>query len=143
MKTKNRILSFTSILLVAVYLAGSAGVLIVKHTCSSCGLSEYHTEFFSAESAHDGCNCSHESNNCHSESGENMEAGCCSFQSDKLTLTDNLNSKVYSISISSIPAVINESITSDDLRLNHKPLATICNKHGGRDIIRQTCQLLI
>jgi hypothetical protein len=142
-KKKSVILSVVSVFLIILFMVGSTGAVIVKHTCLACGLSEFHTEFYSSELSHDGCSCDNITSSCHSEDKESLEPGCCTFQSDKLSLADYTTSKLVNIVVISLPSISLQSVLINDIQVKPEPTIIIHNKHGGRDLLRSVCQLLI
>lgn len=143
MKRRSTILSITSGFLILLFLIGSSGAVIVEHTCYSCGLSDLHTEFFSNYSQNNDCLCDHKTTSLPSRDGNSFKSVCCTFNFEKLSLTEyNLNTLI-DFSIVSTPVLSHLYISSDYPQ--EKPVSPIIihNKHGGREILKSACQLII
>ena len=121
----------------------SSGAVIVEHTCYSCDLSDLHTEFFSNYSQNHNCFCDHKTTSLPSWDENSFKSVCCTFNFEKLSLTEyNLNTLI-DFSVVSTPVLSHLYISSDYQQ--EKPVCPIIihNKHGGRDILRSACQLII
>ena len=143
MKRRNTIYSITSVFLIIVIMVGSTGAVIVKHTCDSCGLSDFHTEFYSSVPAHHSCSCIEETSSCHNDHEEALQPGCCTFTSEKLSLTEYNNTKFINLSVVILPVLSCNSITPDENQEKPLSITEFHNKHGGRDVLRSSCQLII
>lgn len=142
-KKRNAISSLISALLIIVLLTGSTGAVIVKHSCISCGLSDFHTEIFSSAHAHHACDCEQDKSSCHNHKEEAVTQECCTFTSEKLTLTDYNKTTLINLSVVSFPLLSCRILTSEPGQ--EKPLypVDIHNKHGGRDVLITNCQFII
>jgi len=143
MKKRNVILSITSVLLILLFLAGSTGAVIVKHSCISCGLSDFHTEVFSSVHSHHSCDCKTEKSSCHDETEESLHSECCTFTSEKLSLTEYNNSKFISLSAVILPVLSFCYKNNGEQQEKHTVIPEFHNKHGGRDILQSSCRLII
>mgnify|MGYP007064295121 CR=1 FL=1 len=143
MRRRSKILSITSGFLILLLLVGSTGAVIVEHTCYSCGLSDLHTEFFSSESQNHGCSCESGPTSSSDKNEKTLEPVCCTFSFEKLSLTEYNNTTLTSYPVVSAP-VLSHIYVAQDEQLE-KPVFSVLvtNKHGGRDLLRSTCQLLI
>jgi hypothetical protein len=138
-KRKEKILSLVSAILAVLFLIGSTGAVIVKHTCMSSGRSDYQTELFSSSGAETCCT----SMPVHNSNEESIGPVCCTYNSDKLSLTDYTKVQNTVSSFIALPAVLSETVVTSDPEVKHEPVIIFHNKHGGRDVIKHTCQLLI
>jgi hypothetical protein len=143
MKKRNTILSITSVLLIVLFMAGSTGAVIVKHTCVSCGFSDFHTEVFSSVHSLHSCDCKNEKSSCHDENEEALHPGCCTFTSEKLSLTEYNNSKFISLSAVILPVLSFSYKNNGEQQEKHTFITEFHNKHGGRDILQSSCRLII
>ncbi|HUX96843.1 MAG TPA: hypothetical protein VMV47_14005 [Bacteroidales bacterium] len=143
MKRRSKILSITSGFLILLFLVGSNGAVIVKHTCYSCGLSDLHTEFFSSESQNHGCSCEPRITTSHDKNEKTLEPFCCTFSFEKLSLTEYNYTTLIDLSAVSAPVLSHLYFSLDEQ--SEKPVSSIIihNKHGGRDILKSACQLII
>ncbi|MBK9392200.1 MAG: hypothetical protein IPN68_19195 [Bacteroidetes bacterium] len=143
MKNRSNIFSVISLFLTILFMVGSSGAVIVTHTCNSSGLSDYKTEFFSPVSSDNSCCCCIETTSCNNDQNESLKRGCCSFSTEKLSLTDYNNTKFVNLSVLILPVLSWNYLpaTIDQEEISYP--VEIHNKHGGRDILRSTCQLII
>lgn len=143
MRKRSKILSITSVFLILLFLIGSTGAVIVEHNCYSCGLSDLHTEFFSSESQNHGCICESASATSPDKNQKTLEPVCCIFSFEKLSLTEYTLTSLFDYSSGSVPALSNLYISHNQQL--EKPVCPVFihNKHGGRDLLRSTCQLII
>jgi hypothetical protein len=142
-KKRNAISSMLSALLTVLLLTGSTGAVIVRHNCFSCGLSDFHTEIFSTVHDHHACDCEQDKSLCHNHEGNAMEQECCTFTSEKLSLTDYNKSTLINLSIVSLPLLSCRVLPIE--KEQEKPFypIEIHNKHGGRDVLISNCQFII
>ena len=143
MKRRNAIYTITSVFLIIVLMIGSTGAVIVKHTCVSCGLSDFHTEFYSAVHTDHACDCEEGTSSCHNHEEEAMEAGCCTFISEKLSLSEYNKSTLINISVVLLPVLSCQFLSPDEQQEKPSYPVEIQNKHGGRDVLLSNCQLII
>lgn len=143
MSGRKTILSITSGFLIIILMIGSSGAVIVKHTCISCGLSDFHTEFYSSVHSHHACDCEEADTSCHDHEVDAMETGCCTFISEKLSLSDYNKSTLISISAVLLPVLSCQFLSPDEKQEKPTYPVQIQNKHGGRDILKSTCKLII
>ncbi|MBI5010566.1 MAG: hypothetical protein HZB98_13175 [Bacteroidia bacterium] len=143
MKRRNSIYSVTSVFLIILLMIGSTGAVIVKHTCVSCGLSDFHTEFFSNVHTNHSCNCNEGVSSCHNHDENAIESGCCTFVSEKLSLSDYNNSSLINISIVEQPVLSCQDLSTHEQQEKSTFPLQILNKHGGRDVLISNCQLII
>lgn len=143
MKDRSKILSITSGFLILLFLVGSTGAVIVEHNCYTCGLSDLHTEFFSSESLNHGCSCESETTAPENSNENTLESVCCTFSYEKLTLTEYNYTTPIIFSVVAAPVLSHFIVHQDEQpELPACPLI-IHNKHGGRDILRSSCRLII
>ena len=143
MKRRNSIYSVTSVFLIILLMIGSTGAVIVKHTCATCGLSDFHTEFFSSVHTDHSCNCSEGVSSCHNHDENAIESDCCTFVSEKLSLSDYNKSTLINISVVELPVLTCQYLSSDVQQEKPSFPVQIHNKHGGRDVLISNCQLII
>lgn len=143
MRRKNTIYSVTSVFLIIILLIGSTGAVIIKHTCVSCGLSDLHTEFYSSVHSHHTCDCEEAKTSCHDHEEDAMETACCTIVSEKLSLSDYNKSTLFSTSFVLLPVLSCQFLSPDEQQEKPTYPIQIQNKHGGRDILRSTCKLII
>jgi len=143
MKGRSTILSITAVFLVIVLMIGSTGAVIIKHTCITCGLSDLHTEIFSSAHNHHSCDCEKDRSSCHNHEGEALQSDCCTFTSQKLSLEEYNKTKLISLSVVLLPALSGQVLSNEDRQENPSYPVVIKNNHGGRDILRSSCQLTI
>ncbi len=143
MRRKNIIYSVTSVFLIIILLIGGTGAVIIKHTCISCGLSDFHTEFYSSVHSLHACGCEEADTSCHEHEEDSMETGCCTFISEKLSLSDYNKSTLISISAVVLPVLSCQFLSPDEQQEKPTYPVKIQNKHGGRDILKSTCKLII
>lgn len=143
MKRRNSIYSATSVFLIILLMIGSTGAVIVKHTCVSCGLSDFHTEFFSTVHTNHSCNCNEGVSSCHNHDENAIESVCCTFVSEKLSLSDYNNSSLINISVVEQPVLSCQYLSTYEQQEKSTFPLQILNKHGGRDVLISNCQLII
>jgi hypothetical protein len=144
MKRGNATYSITSVFLIILFMLGSTGVVIVKHTCVSCGLSDVHTEIYSNAHSLHSCDCNKESSSsCHKENEDSLHQECCTFSSEKLSLTEYNNSKSVTLSVVILPVLYCNYLSPFDQEEKPSGIAEFHNKHGGRNILQSSCQLII
>jgi len=124
-------------------MIGSTGAVIVKHTCANCGLSDFHTEFFTSVHTDHSCNCDEGVSTCHNHDENDIESDCCIFISEKLSLSDYNKSTLINISVVELPVLSCPFLTSDEQQEKPTYPVQIQNKHGGRDVLISNCQLII
>ena len=143
MESRKTILSITSGFLIILMMIGSTGAVIVKHTCISCGLSDIHTEFYSEIHSSHACDCEEDASSCDNHEEEAMEAGCCTFTSEKLSLSEYNKSTLINISDVLLPVLSCQYLSSDVQQEKPSYPVEIHIKHGGRDVLLSHCQLII
>jgi len=143
MKRRNSIYPVTSVFLIILLMIGSTGAVIVKHTCVSCGLSDFHTEFFSSVHTNHSCNCNEGVSSCHKHEENAIESDCCTYVSEKLSLSDYNKSTLINISAVLLPVLSCQFLTPDEQQEKPTYPVQIQNKHGGRDVLKSTCKLII
>ena len=142
MESRKTILSITSGFLIILMMIGSTGAVIVKHTCISCGLSDFHTEFYSTAHINHACDCEEDESSCSTHEEEAMESGCCTFVSEKLSLSEYNKSTLINISVV-LPVISCQYLSPDEQQEKPSYPVEIQNKHGGRDVLLANCQLII
>ena len=145
MKKRGIIISLFSVLLGLVFIAGSAGITLIIHNCSSCGDFFVNSGMFLPPSIPED-NCCESAYNHYSsdafDAARTIEGSCCHFKIEKLKLTNYTTSVQFTVAVS-------EGFSLTDYKLDFSPqaniktyLLVIHNKHGGRSIITYHCQYL-
>ena len=145
MKTRKFILSFFSLMTGLIFLAGSAGITLIMHSCQSCGdFSVMSGIFLAPAEPEDDC-CESADTHCLADvndQSDTFDSTCCHFRIEKIKFSNYTPSLKFSISHVS-------DILPYDFKLNKYSPATIVksnlpihNKHGGRSIITYNCQYL-
>lgn len=143
MKNVSKILSAISVILVIVFLMGSSGAVVVFHSCNAHG-KDVHADLF----VHDhslNSHCCYIITSCTpvSENTVSIDNNCCTFKVEKFNLT-NFNPSVQ-LKINFERQIISFFHPVHIYELPEKPYLALFfhNKHGGRDVLTSTCQLII
>jgi len=142
-KNVSKILSAISVILVIVFLMGSSGAVVVFHSCNAHG-KEVHADLF----VHDhslNSHCCYSTTSCTpvSENTVSIDNNCCTFKVEKFNIT-NFNPSVQ-LKINCERQIISFFHPVQIYELPEKPYLALFfhNKHGGRDVLTSTCQLII
>jgi hypothetical protein len=143
MKLRRVILSFSSVLVGVLFLAGSTGITVITHHCSNCG--DYSVDaglFLPPSEPEDDC-CEAADIHCEHPETESEQLGSCHFNINQLKLTNfSVTASLIQILVAAEEPVFQYLIA--ELSSNPKaalPLS-LHNKHGGRYTITRNCQLL-
>lgn len=153
-KNRKIILSVFSAFIAVIFLAGSTGINILIHNCTTCSDNPVNSSIYLTPSVpEDGCcedthcciadtHCSHTAN---TDRAGSFEAGSCLFKIEKLKLTNYTPS--VPLKITEPPdAQYNFNIDNFKTALSAvsfiRPLS-LYNKHGSRSVISLNCQYLI
>lgn len=142
MKKRSIISRFVASLLVISVLIGGTGLTVVIHTCSSCGISINTHVFETLSSSDDSC-CGPTEAVYSTETSESMDSGCCTFITEKLKITNLI--QTAKISHSAI-AVLNPFYilpSTPELKESSVQPIFVHNKHGGQEVCISNRQLLI
>jgi len=142
--TKNRtIRSIISLLLIILIMIGSTGAVVVKHTCVSCGLSDFHTELFSPEHLQHACDCEQGSSSCHNHEKEVVQKECCTYSSVKLSVSDYNKSTITTLSAVTVQLLSCMFLSPEPEQQKSLNPLNNHNKYGGRDVLISNCQFII
>lgn len=143
MNGKKIILQLLVVPVALLFLAGSAGITVITHHCDNCGNHSVHAGLFIPPSEPEDDCCEAADTHCESEASHSDEMGCCHFSISKLKLA-NFSMKVFSFesTVADAPLPTPSLFLAYNETNDFRVLPSLHNKHGGRQTLALTCQIL-
>jgi hypothetical protein len=144
MMIRKTITGIFTVALLTVVMAVSAGFTVIVHSCNTCGIYSFHSEFFSdTKSDFDNCCCNSDSHDECDHTGD-CGKGCCDTKIEDLKVSNYL--PVGQIKVVYYPELKAE-LQPHDIIHEINPISLSCEngyqKYGGRQIIASCCCLII